>query len=161
MIATYAETVGMGGVIDRFKLFAKGMSTGARTRAAVAGAKAAREFIQLDMRQNKSGIQWPDRPPKRPMPRRSASPTETPAEQSGQLISSLDVVPVGNGVAHLETDEKVAWFMEFGFTTKDGGFHIRPWMRPVVDKHRDDIQAVMKKAMMTKGYYKGEGFDWR
>jgi len=150
MVVTYAETFGMGSVIDRFKLFAKGMSGGARTRAAMAGAYKARELIEEDMARPKTGLQWPDRPPDRKMPVRSSSPSETPASQGGQLLHKLTVKQAGPGVAHLESGDKHAWWMEFGFTTKDGGFHIRPWMRPIVDRNRSDIEAEMKRAMMTK-----------
>lgn len=140
-IITTVETYGFGSVFDRIETHKRNMSPERRTRAAVAGAKLAKVLLTADMKVPKSGIQWPN------LPRRSSSPAETPAYQSGDMASMMRVNSIGDGVAELEAYSREAWFMEFGFMTRDGSFHIRPWMAPGVQMHRGEIRAAMKAEM--------------
>lgn len=150
MISTYVETFGMNTAMQRFMLYKKAMNVSNLTDAAFAGAELARELVEESMGEPKTGISWPNRDGR--MPNTSSSPSETPAEQTGELINSLEVHKLASinpytGRASLESRHKHALLMEFGFTTSDGGFHIRPWMRRTIDENRDEIQDEMRQVM--------------
>jgi len=145
-IITHVETQGFNTVLERIRGHKISMSDSNRTDAAVAGAELAMELLIDDMVQGKHGIQWWN------LPNRSSSPSETPAFQTGEMADEMQVIPnvEGAGTAALDATSRQAWFMEFGFTTRGASgvsFHIRPWMRPGIVKHREDIRAVMLKAM--------------
>ena len=128
--------------MDRIRGHRRRMSPGRRTEAALAGAREADFHIKQEMLMPKSGIKWPN------LPVTSSKLGEFPAVQSGDLIDALTVKRAGPGAAILEAVNKEGWMMEFGFTTKDGMFHIRPWMRPGIDRYRGEIKDAMKAEMM-------------
>ena len=146
MLVTSVETYGMGGAMDRLRGYKKRMSPARLGNAAYAGAAMAESLIKAEMLSPKSGIQWPN------LPNISSKSGEMPAVQSGELINKMNAERMASspsvGVAKLEAKGKHAWWMELGFTTKDGGFHIRPFMRPGIQKHRSKIIAAMKFEMM-------------
>ena len=74
---------------------------------------------------------------------------EIPAIQLGGLVGSLKVEHTGRGKAELVATAWQAKMMEFGFTTRDGAFHIRPFMRPTLEKYRDEIEGAVKNKMRT------------
>jgi hypothetical protein len=143
------ETFGMNTPIERFKLYKRTMRQENLADAALAGADMAEELVKEDMRENKTGRTWPN------LPRVSSAPGETPAIQSMELHNSLFTEKMPSispsiGRAKLETDHDHSLWMEYGFTTRDGAFHSRPFMRPIVDQHRDDIQKRMREVMRMK-----------
>lgn len=151
VISTGTHTTGFGPVFARLAQHRK-MRTPARLqRAAMAGAKTMQHLVTSEMLQSKSGIQWPGAQGGKAMPSRSSSPSEMPAVQSAELIDSMEVhgLPssMTEGVAALDANSKQAWFMEFGFMTKDGGFHIRPFMRPGREKFDFEIRLAMRQEM--------------
>lgn len=145
MIVTVAETTGFAGAYNRIARHKKMMSQARLSDAALAGADMADKLISIGMDRPKSGIHWTN------LPERSSSPSETPAVQSGELIGRMETSKMpgrpGVGKAALEARGSHAVFMEFGFMTKDGGFHIRPFMRPGIDKYRGAIHAAMRAEM--------------
>ena len=113
--------------------------------AAYAGAEAAENLIASEMFDGKSGIQYSN------LPNRSSSPTETPAVQSGELVERMEArrlpsTPTG-GRAELVAEGKHAWWMELGWMGSGGIFHIRPFMRPGIAKHRAHIASVMQAVL--------------
>ena len=145
MIITVAETTGFAGAYGRIARHKKMMSQVRLSDAALAGADMADKLISVGMDRPKSGIFWGN------LPERSSSPSETPAVQSGELIGRMETRKLasrpGVGTAALEANSFHAVLMEFGFMTKDGGFHIRPFMRPGIDKYRGAIHAAMRAEM--------------
>ena len=145
MLGTAVEVVGMSAVYGRAQSHISAMSPARLASAALAGADKADDLISEEMDRPKSGRMWPN------LIERSSSPAETPAVQSGELLARMKTYKLpsyaGHGRAALDASSKQAAFMEFGFTTRDGGFHIRPFMRPGVDKYRRQILAAMKGAM--------------
>ena len=142
MLGTTVDVVGMSAVYDRARIHQTRMSPASLSAAALAGADRANELISEEMDRPKSGIKWPN------LIERSSSPAETPAVQSGELLARMRTYKMpsfaGHGRAALDASGKQAAFMEFGFTTRDGMFHIRPFMRPGVDKYRRQILAAMR-----------------
>lgn len=151
----------MNSALERFKVWKRAMNAENLSDAALAGADLAEELVKEDMRENKTGRTWPN------LPRVSSREGETPAIQSLELHDSLftEKMPSMNpsiGRAKLETDSDHGLWMEYGFTTKDGGFHQRPFMRPIVDQYRDDIMNRMRTVMRMKqaqagAFVKGRG----
>jgi len=148
-VVTFQQTTGFSAVFSQLSAHEKSLQMSRLSDAAVHGAELAREFIEDEMGQPKGGIFW-NRPD---LPNTSSSPSEFPAEQTGALVDSLEVVRLasypGVGRAALQTNiamdgARHGWLMEFGFTTSDGGFHIRPWMRPIIDMNSKRLNEEMQ-----------------
>ena len=146
MILSTIETFGMNTAIESFKIYKQSMRQENLAEAALAGADLAEELVKEDMRENKTGRAFPH------LPRVSSRDGETPAIQSLELHDSLFTEKLTSiaphiGRAKLETDHDHGLWMEYGFTTRDGAFHSRPFMRPIVDQNRADIQSRMQEVM--------------
>jgi hypothetical protein len=149
VIFSTVETFGMNTAIESLKIYKQSMRQENLGDAALAGADLAEELVKEDMRENKTGRTWPA------LPRVSSREGETPAIQSLALHNSLFTEKLASiaphiGRAKLETDHDHGLWMEYGFTTRDGAFHSRPFMRPIVDQNRADIQARMRDVMRMK-----------
>jgi hypothetical protein len=149
VIFSTVETFGMNTVIESFKIYKQSMKQENLADAALAGADLAEELVKEDMRENKTGRTWPN------LPRVSSREGETPAIQSLALHNSLFTEKMASiapniGRAKLETDHDHGLWMEYGFTTRDGAFHSRPFMRPIVDQYRDDIRERMQEVMRAR-----------
>ena len=123
----------------------KRMSPANRTRAALRGAEVAASLVTLDMSTAKSGIWW------RNLDKPSSKSGEMPAIQSADLVNSFETHVIGVGAAAWEANMPYAFWLERGWVQlKDDKpvFHIRPFMKPGVDKHRRAIKAAMRAAMM-------------
>jgi len=146
-INTTVEMFGLENVYTGIQRHIRSFSGPKLSDVALAGAEKARELIVAEMAIPKSGRQYVNRPD---LPNRSAAKNEFPAIQTRELADNMKASKMlsrpGLGMAKLETTSQQAWWQEFGFTTKDGGFHIHPFMRPGVDKNRGEI----KDAMMAK-----------
>ena len=139
----------MNDAMDRFKFYKQAMRQENLADAALAGADMAEELVKEDMRENKTGRSWPT------LPRVSSAEGETPAIQSLALHDSLFTEKLPSispsiGRAKLETDHDHGLWMEYGFTTSDDAFHSRPFMRPIIDQNRGDIEDVMQDVMRAK-----------
>ena len=85
---------------------------------------------------------------------RASAPGEPPATDEGILASSIEVKQVGNNV-YVFTGKKYGKYLELGT------LHIapRPWLKPSLKEHRDDIQKNIGRAIMRgakKAKQKGE-----
>ena len=142
MISTSVTTSGMPAAILRLNTHRKLMSYTNMLAASTAGAEKAKELIVAEMALPKSGRRWWN------LQNRSSAKGEMPAIQSGELVVKMNVRPAaGRGKAELVAEGKHALWMEFGFTTRDGGFHIRPFMRPGIAKYINEIRIAIYSRM--------------
>ena len=144
---------GFPSVWGRIEKHRAARSTERLNEASVAGAEYARTYMINQMQYgSKTGRKY------KKLPRRSSRMNtnpmytpEFPAEQSGELIRSLSVQVVGRDKAELTSDSPHAMWMEFGFTTKDGVIHYRPFMRTTIGSQKKQILDKMRKVIRGGG----------
>ena len=109
---------------------------------ALSGAQKAKDLLIADMALPKGGtFHRGNRVP-------SSKEGETPAIQSGQIVDNTEAtrgqLKTGKGEAFLDSSGQHAILMEFGWTTKDGQLHSRPFHRTIVARYREEILAEMR-----------------
>jgi len=115
----------------------------AQTPAATGMADRTIEEMAKRIRAPKSGVQYS----KYPNP--SGVQGGYPAEQFGKLIESMNVHITRAGNASLTIGQGLprpyALYLELGWTTKDGQFHIFPFIRPTVESMRDEYTGIVRE----------------
>lgn len=139
------ETTGFDELNTRIQGHQKRFSRFQLEAAAIAGAEKAEEWLKEDLRKPKSGRKWPR------LPEVSSRQDETPAVQSGELIENTRAKKGKStkykAEAYLDSEGKHAFWMEFGWTTRDGQVHYRPFHRTFVAGKAAELQKVMRDAL--------------
>jgi HK97 gp10 family phage protein len=77
---------------------------------------------------------------------RASSPGEPPASDTGNLARSVTVSDLtGEGEAVISVRAPYAAALEFG--TDDGKILERPFLRPAVERHKDELIEALKEAI--------------
>lgn len=137
------RTTGFDGVMDTVKGFLDKNSEAQRNVNAFTAAEYAERMAVEEMVNTPSGRMH--RGNRRP----SAPPGAYPAPQTTDLIRSMKVYVVRDGVAHWDAgggDVPQAFYMEFGRPGSYGGPHVpaRPYMRPTLSRYREGIKARLR-----------------
>lgn len=103
------------------------------------GADIALGWMKKDMRSGKSGRKYAN------LPNQSSAAGESPAVQSGKLISSLErtleLDVRGHAAATVSSDDDKAALLEYGTSQMSP----RPFMRPSIDKNKKEIEKLASK----------------
>lgn len=142
-IVTNVTSTGWDGLRERINRHKEARSPKRLQEQAYRGAVFARHALIEDMMRPKSGEWYPGNLVL------SSAEGQTPAIQSGELVENTDAKrgPLSKdmGTAYLDSTGKHAIWMEFGWTTRDGKVHYRPFHRTIIARNRDKILAEMKK----------------
>lgn len=154
LITTTVTTTGFDRVLERIRLHQSARSPDKLQKAAMAGAELGAKILRHKMVMGPQTGTW-----YKGFPRRSSITNtdakwtrEYPAVQSGQLIDSIDAKPGRStrykGEAFLDASGEHAMWMEFGFQTKDGVVHYRPFMRTMTMQHEGELMAEMRSKLV-------------
>lgn len=132
---------GVGKVIDRV-LDIDVDAKVAQTAAAKRMAYRTVEEMAVHIREPKSGVHYSR------YPRPSGTSGGYPAEQWGNLIEKMvvRVAKVGNATLTIGAGlpRPYAFWLEYGWSTKNGNFHIFPFVRPTVESLRDEYVDIVR-----------------
>lgn len=114
----------------------------AQTPAANAMGQRTVEEMAERIRRSKSGVHYSK------YPRPSGTSGGYPAEQWGGLIGSIVIRTTRAGNATLTIGAGLprpyAFWLEYGWSTKNGNFHIFPFVRPTVESLRDEYVDIVR-----------------
>lgn len=109
--------------------------------AALAGAHVYEGFVKMSMNKTKHGRTY-----RRGQKSHTASaPGEAPAVDYGHLLNSIGTERDGND-AVIYTSAEVSPHLEFGTAR----MRARPFMRPPMDEHKNEIMAAVQKTLARK-----------
>lgn len=132
---------GAGRILERVRQIEKDAEE-ARTPATSEMAQRTAEEMERRIREPKSGRQYPQ------YPRPSGVSGGYPAYQWGGLVGSIDTRVTAMGNASLTVGSGLprpyALFLELGWATKDGSYHIFPFIRPTVESLRDEYTGIVR-----------------